>query len=84
MPAAVPDGAIAAVMTVTAHAPTAAGLLRAYATGRAEPPTTALGWAKGMDASAMVVSAIGDGGKVRFHVHGGSIRLQVEVIGYLS
>jgi len=84
MPAAVPGSATAAFMTVTSHGPGSSGFLRAYAAGANEPVTTALSWAAHADASNLVAVPLGQGRQVSFDVHGGSTRLQVEVIGFLT
>lgn len=88
---AVPPGATAVVLNVTAIGATGNGNLRVYpdtdGTGRTPPPgASALNYVRGRDVPNQVVVALPANGKVDFYSDmgsGGRVHLAVDLVGYL-
>jgi Tol biopolymer transport system component len=59
------------------------GVITAYPTGVARPPTAALHTRVGVDVSNQVAVKVGNGGKVRLY-SGGATHLTVDVVGYFT
>jgi Carboxypeptidase regulatory-like domain len=88
----VPAGATAAVLTVTAVAPSTSGNLRVYpdlgATGQTPPPgASTLNYVPGTDTANLVVVGLTEDGRVDFYSDqgpGGSVQLTADVVGYVT
>jgi hypothetical protein len=75
-------GVRAAVVTVVAASPTAAGYLTAYPSGTAEPPYASVKYAKGQTVTNTVVVPVGADGAIRVYT-GGATYVKVDVQGYI-
>jgi hypothetical protein len=72
----------AVLLQVSATTPAAAGSLTVYPAGKARPPVTSVGYAKGVASTALVAVAPGAGGKVTVAASGGATGVTVDAVGY--
>jgi hypothetical protein len=76
------SGVGAVVLEVSATSPARAGSLTVYPAGQARPKVTAVGYAKGVAATGLVVVGPGSDGKVSIAAAGGDTGVTVDVVGY--
>jgi hypothetical protein len=82
--AGVPASGVSAVaLNVTVTGPTGAGLITAYADGKALPKASNVNYVKGQTVANLVIVPVGANGKVDLHVTGtGTVQLVADVLGY--
>ncbi|MCB1262526.1 MAG: hypothetical protein KDB33_19355, partial [Acidimicrobiales bacterium] len=80
--AAAPVGATAALVNVTADAPTADTHLTVWPAGTAPPPTSNLNLPAGTTRANLAVVRLGDGGAIAMSTSSGATRAIVDVVGW--
>lgn len=85
-PCAVPASARAVAINLTATAPTAAGNLRLFPAGGAEPLASSLNYTPGLTRANNAVVGLGAGGEIAVRVGqaSGSVHVIVDVTGYFE
>ena len=79
-----PAGAVAALVNVTAVAPTAAGYLCGYPDGTARPQASTVNFGAGQTIADLAVLALGSNGRIALTNGGaGSTHLVLDVLGYV-
>ncbi|WP_035799225.1 PKD domain-containing protein [Kitasatospora mediocidica] len=82
---AVPVGADAVVLNLTATEPTATGYLAVRPSGRSGPPTTSsLNFTPGQTVPGQVIVPVGPDGRIDIYNHSGSTHAVADVLGYYS
>jgi len=79
-----PAGATAAVVNVTAVAPTSAGFMTVYAAGRPLPGTSSLNFAGGRTTANRVVTALSSTGDLTVYNSAGSTGVVLDVVGWYA
>jgi hypothetical protein len=78
----VPGTAVAALLNVTAVAPSTGGYLTVFPTGAAQPVASSLNWAAGQTIPNAVTAKIGTGGQIRAYNAAGTVHVLMDVSGY--
>ena len=81
---AVPAGATAVVLNVTATAPTLGSYLTVWPTGDTRPTASNLNFATNETVPNLVLAKVGTGGKISMYNLAGNVHVVVDVQGYLS
>ncbi len=82
----VPTGAAAAVLNVTAAAPSSAGYLSVYPAGSPVPATSTLNFSAGQTVANLVVAGLSSSGQIQVSIGGssGSAQVVIDVEGYFA
>jgi hypothetical protein len=78
----VPGTAVAALLNVTAVAPSTNGFLTVYPTGAAQPLASSLNWASGQIIPNSVTAKIGTSGQIRAYNAVGTVHVLMDISGY--
>jgi RHS repeat-associated protein len=80
----IPTDAVAAVLSIQATTPTAAGWFQAYPAGISRPGGSVLDYsnASGGKYSNTLIAKVGTGGNVNFYASAGTVGLVIDVMGY--
>jgi len=77
-----PIGTIALMLNVTATAPSAESYATVWASGRAQPGTSNLNYARGDTVANAVIVEVGSDGRIQFANAFGSVQLIADLVGY--
>lgn len=82
--AGVPKSATAALVSLTAVSPTAAGALTAYQSGTVRPTAGTMPFAAGRNTSSTMLVRLSSTGRITVHNSAGSTHVLVDVLGYVG
>jgi alpha-tubulin suppressor-like RCC1 family protein len=78
----VPVGASAVAINITAVAPSAAGFVTVWPSGRQRPEVSSINFPAGAVVGNFVIAQVGANGKVDLYNHNGDVHVVFDVVGY--